>query len=962
MLSVNGLAQNRPRMILTPDVVESLRARAASGDSAWTKLVGKPGAAQGACADLTRATSGTPDGLPPVFASREPTSPKFAGMLTAGYQGGDYHNAIHNLGLCYQVTRLSNPTLAKRYAAQGVKTLKAMSSPFATATVVSSGYSRVLYYVSNGGPGGQAQGYVIAPSPELKAGTQVRIAGVLGCTAANGLRQVASVSGSTFLLSDPSGQAVICEGPGTNYNHNFMSDGGYAIRFFLPGLAIGYDWFYDELDDATKQQIWATMNAWIDEFHLLYAKDSGNPYRTRTQSNYHAAYYTAVGLSAIATRGENPRGEELYQMWRNEIHLGRDQVHIQRWLGPYGGFPEAWSYLPMSVNGMGMTLLSNWTAYGENLLNHPTQPMPWMTGLMRYYMHGTTPDLTHVIERGYVPGPAAVDNDPLRIPPSMFFLPYYLSKLQGDIAAPRYKRYMDDVLARFLKLSNVREWATLWQQFLFYNTTDPTAEWRQEPQSLATLASPAGGYGQVFMRSEWADDAVLASFMTHPHVSDAFNGKERMDKGSLLVQSGNTHLLVSPLAEAARAGNSAAWGYFSNNNGVGTTPPQQNLNYGLYYVTRPGWTSHQWPSISRLSIRSPGANNIPPDTATRTNFTVSAAQGGLITAKAHGLQDGALVYFYSSGSYPSGLAAGGVYYVREAQTDTFRVATNPGSTACDAAKDCIAVNGAWEGTLAGYGSTDGVIVNEHPTRIDRYEDQGAYVYSRGVSLETLSAYDELKPGFFPMVKWGREVLYLRPRVFVVYDRTAKQDSATNATLKYSQYMAWDMGKTPTVTSAAGAEMLRVEAQDGGAMKGILTAVLPARSTATIEDLGGYGVVHQVRVTPAENSDQTHWLTVVDASTAPDQPSQIKLLKGTNVDVVQFDDTVAAGFVVDPDTSTAFSYTVTSKQVNVHIIAGLAPDTAYQASWDGLTVTVRPSMDPTGVTTTAAGVLYLRDGR
>ncbi len=971
LIALTSNAQNHPRMILTPDVLASLRDRAANRDVGWKALVGAPGGSLFPCAQLTQSTSTSVDGLPPVFPPRGPSSGvSTPGQLGSGYQGSYYYDAVHNLGLCYQVERDRNPKQAARYAVQGVKILKAMSMPFATATVVSGGFTRVLYFVDNTGPGGQALAVVNWPTPELQAGVQVRISGVLGCTAANGLRQVASTAGNSFLLSDLSGSPVVCEGAGTNYNHNFLSDSGYPIRFFLPALAIGYDWFYDELDTATKEQIWATMNAWVNEFHLLYAKNGLTPYRTRTQSNYHAGYYAAVGMAGIATRGENPQGEALYRMWRNEIHLGRDQPHFERWLGPYGGFPEAWSYLPLSVTGIGMTLLSNWTAFGDDLIGHPTQPMPWITGLMRYYIHGTTPGLTHLIERGYIPAPATTNNDPLRTSPSMFFLPYYLSKLRGDPAAPQYKQFFDDVLARFLKLPGTVPWSALWQRFLFYNSNDPSTDWRQEQPSLATLSNPAGGYGQILMRSGWDDNAVMGSFLAHPQASDYYNGKERMDKGSLLVQSGDTHLLVSPAAEAARAGNSAAHSYFHDNMGNSVIPPPQNLAYGLYYVTRPGWTSYQWPAVSKVSQRSPGASDIPPDTATVRQFTVTAAQSGLLTAPAHGLKDGDLVYFYSTSSFPTGLAAGGVYYVRDAQTDTFRVSANSGRAVCATSQDCIDVNGTWEGAVSGYGSDSAVMVTEHPTRIDRYEDQGAYVYSRGVGLETLFAYDELKPGFFPVAKWGREVLYLRPRVFVVYDRTGKRDSADDANLRYTQYLAWSLGKTPRITSGANDPMLRVEVADNGAMKGILTTVLPAQSTAAIEDLGGYGIVHQLRVAPPANTASTHWLTIVDASTTADQISTIQPLTGTNVDAVQIGNSVAVGFVVDQESNPSFSYTVGSL-VKTHIIAGVVPLASYSVTKNGNTVTVHPTVRPNrigkpldhsllneGTTATAAGVLYL----
>lgn|GEM_PF-3542480 len=954
-------AQSHPRMVLTPEVLARLRARAAAKDSAWTALVGGPGGALLPCAHITQATFGTPDGLPPVYAPRDAITARTAGMAVMGYHGSGYYDALHNLGLCYQVVHDSNPKLANRYATQAVKVLQAMSAPFATATVDRTGFTRVLYYVNNTGPGGQAQAFVTGPEPELAPGTNITVQGVLGCTEANGARRVASVAGNSFLLTEPSGAPVLCSAPGANRNHNFLADSGYPIRFFLPGLAIGYDWFYDRLDDATKRQIWATMNAWVREFHMLHGKPGdGNSYRTRTQSNYHAGYYAAVGLAAIATRGENPEAEALYQMWRNEIHLGRDQPFCQQWLGPYGGFPEAWTYLPQSETGIGMALLSNLTAFGDDLIGNEAQPFPWMTGLMRYFMHSASPGLTHLMERGYVVPPASTP-DVLRVTPSMYLLPYYLSKVRKEPAAPAYRQFMDDVLAEFFRIPGTANWSPLWQRFLFDDPDDARAEWLQERPSLASLANPAGGYGHVLMRSDWTSNAVLASFLAHPQTSDGYNGKERMDKGSLIVQSGDRHLLVSPLAEATRSGNAKAYAFVAD---ASTVPALQTLYYSLYYVTRPGWTSQQWPAISRVSVRSPGSNDAPPDLAVALPFTVQSIQGSTFIAPSHGLKNGYLVYFYTSSTFPKGLTAGGVYYVRDAGADSFRVSRNPGVAACSAARDCIDVDAHWSGTLSGWAGADAVIVTAHPTRIDRYEDQDSYVYSRGVGLEALTSYDEEKPGFFPMAKWSREVLYVRPRVFLVYDRTQKRAVEGSSKFQYSQYLAWTVGKTPVVRSDCGAGMLCVEVADGDKFKGAITTVVPPRSSASIVDLGGYGVVHQIRVAPAENTASTHWLTVIDASTTRDQLTSVRRLAGNNVDAVQLDSSTVAGFVVNSENGAGFSYSVEGEQATVHVIAGLTPSGVYRAQWDGRMLTVAPGGDGAQVTATEAGVLYLstRGGR
>lgn len=63
---------------------------------------------------------------------------------------------------------------------------------------------------------------------------------------------------------------------------------------------------------------------------------------------------------------------------------------------------------------------------------------------------------------------------------------------------------------------------------------------------------------------------------------------------------------------------------------------------------------------------------------TFTNFTITIATPGVITATAHGLSDGDAVILISDGSLPTGLTADStVYYVSGKTADTFKLATTP---------------------------------------------------------------------------------------------------------------------------------------------------------------------------------------------------------------------------------------------------------------------------------------------
>jgi hypothetical protein len=71
----------------------------------------------------------------------------------------------------------------------------------------------------------------------------------------------------------------------------------------------------------------------------------------------------------------------------------------------------------------------------------------------------------------------------------------------------------------------------------------------------------------------------------------------------------------------------------------------------------------------------------PNGGATPKNF-MSIASTDVVYAAGHGWSDTQKITFFN-GTPPSGLTAGAVYFVRDATTDTFKVAATPGGVAID---------------------------------------------------------------------------------------------------------------------------------------------------------------------------------------------------------------------------------------------------------------------------------------
>lgn len=845
-------AQAHPRF-WTAGMTSRVQAKQAANTSDWQTLLGSASTTGTSCERITQTTAGTGDSLPPVYASREPATYTPPGYVTSGYQGFDYWTESLNLAVCYLGTGTA------KYKTQALKIMRAASAPFASVAPASppsswrGRTSRPAWYVTGDGAGGQARIYLT--SHALANGDAVTISGVLGCTAANTTGKVSNRSNSYFDLVQTDGTTpVICNAPGTNYNHNFASDAGYSMRTYSTMLPLLYDLFYADLSAGDKTNVYATVNAFYDELNIV-----SPGYVANTLSNYHMGYVAGTAISGILTRGagENPRGQELYDYWRNTNYELQDQPFFARWLGNNAGFPEAIRYQTFSASLLSLALLAQKNANAEDLFSD----FPWTQQLMRYWVHNTTPTRTNLIERGYIASPldaTGTNPNPWKdLRPAMAII-HDIAVAESDAFAPKFKQWVADLDS----VNSVTGLGYAFMEVLFMDPAAATSAWSSEPLSLPQLSNPAGGYSRVTMRSDWTTGGVMADIWAGPAVSDAGNGKERYDKGSLIVQRGNVHILVSPQAEATRQNNNTAWTLFSGDR------YHYNSIYTLTDTTRA--TTIRQLKAYYAAYKQPGFDDVYPTT----------------------------------------------------------------------------------------------IVAQNPARIDRYEDSGGYVYSRAVSLQEIYESGNYAL-WFPVKGWTREVLYLRPGVFVVYDRTQKGDRAASPEF-YRQEMAWVVGKTPT-TASYGAGMYRTEVSDGATYKGALTFVLPAgMAQPTISNVGSYGVVYDVRAQVDADADYKNWLTVVDAADASASVTAVARF-GTsgNVDVIRVGSSTVVGFAsyqLGGSITLPMTYTVSGLSgTTTHRIAGLAASTTYNVSMSGNDVTIAASGAGSDYASSAAGVLEFTTG-
>lgn len=213
--------------------------------------------------------------------------------------------------------------------------------------------------------------------------------------------------------------------------------------------------------------------------------------------------------------------------------------------------------------------------------------------------------------------------------------------------------------------------------------------------------------------------------------------------------------------------------------------------------------------------------------------------GGWVVHEPNGTADETNVYNDNYGSFD-----GSVYMGNRQLYNVFYVRNMSGSTVVDPYGQ------------AAYTTED----NNVRTRVWAYEDGTHYVYLLATHLEDM--YRPFSAGA-GVAAWSREVVYLRPNRFVVYDRT------TEGSAGYDQFLAWHFPANPVKVAAASGQN-RFDVTYNGQYVGAMTTVLPTNtSTTTIPLYPGSNPVKawQVQVRPSGSAVSQSWLTVFDLSSA-----------------------------------------------------------------------------------------------
>jgi hypothetical protein len=240
------------------------------------------------------------------------------------------------------------------------------------------------------------------------------------------------------------------------------------------------------------------------------------------------------------------------------------------------------------------------------------------------------------------------------------------------------------------------------------------------------------------------------------------------------------------------------------------------------------------------------------------------------------------------------------------------------------------------------------------TRISHFDDKNGYVFARAEGLaDTFN-------GNASLGSWSRDLVYLRPNTFVVYDRTVLTSVA-------DPHMNWHFPPVPTLASPPSSGAVRYDVTDGaGTFNGAITTVLPANATIAppINVFSG-NKFYRLEVRPPSASSDMRWLTVFDTGASANAIGLATAIQTTNANGVRITAT-GGNFVtlfgtglVGTTISGAVSFTMPAASTKV-VIADLAPSTAYTVtatpSGGNLNVTVQAGAS--SLQTTQHGVLYV----
>ena len=256
------------------------------------------------------------------------------------------------------------------------------------------------------------------------------------------------------------------------------------------------------------------------------------------------------------------------------------------------------------------------------------------------------------------------------------------------------------------------------------------------------------------------------------------------------------------------------------------------------------------------------------------------------------------------------------------------------------------------------------------TQVAAFEDGSTYVYTLATHLEDMYRLDENNNA--QVAAWSREIVYLRPSRFLVYDRTTAGNASGGNTAS-DQFLAFHFPANPASVSAPAGEQ-RFDITYDATYAGAITTVLPANTTTQIIGMyppvppdydGSTNVkVWQLQIRAPTSAARQSWLTAFDLATSATSVATASAVDVTSANAVGALLVAASGNETvlfnngAPNTTIAGTVTYSVPTANTtHFITELPPDTGYSIAVVVADSTHTITVTPGGsFTTSANGVL------
>jgi len=897
--SVPAFAQH-PYLWLDSNELVLIQNKVASNSPDWIALQAKCDALAGVgsvpYAVLRPHATNAGNSLTRGYVINPPHSP---GIISTGFTGALWDTTINLLGACYQAVRTTDSVRAAAYLLEAHYMIQAFAQPWLKVVRQSDGLIRYAISTDNAGndllAGAQPKilmmTNVTPTSVKPAVGDVWTVSGATGCTSLNATWKVSAVIGWQIYFENPDGSPAAGLNANCTLYSVFQNNTG-DDRFYMPAMAKAYDWLYGD-------SIYGGLSiSYPDDVTLLQ--------KTMWCWMVELSYNQYHGVSPGAVPEENFFYGSIWAI-----------------AAAYVAFNNDCSADNANCPNLGPLALGTSATVG-NIGNTLNARMTEMVANYKLWMYGG----------GNGEGLQAYGYDSiLRMIQAEYAMYTYQETSAGVYGADWRSStsfnfsYLDDQLQYYMHFANPALLAEDENEYVYpigtsYFTNYKGQWFPTEPayiplSQMVFISHAARGMGSSYAAQflDWYNAVYAAEFaaagVSVPQWSTGvYTAQPSLDGQFLWFDPEATIADWTTLPLFYRA-----WG-------------------GNYAVTRSSWGDANSTVVTMLGGPTVGcAGN------GKTQF-----DSGAIT-----IQTGSnrlLVYGLGEASRSADLLSASQWQAMDAERGTygnkknsiFWAGPNPSEIQNQGLGSRLSPPGqgfrtSWPGSM------------------DRAEDRAGYTYLRAIHLEasnTKSSIDHL----WHQALWTREMLFLRPKLVVVHDRTATLYPTDD------RAMFWTFGRNiDQVSAGAPSGMTRYDASFNGIYRGAFWSVLPASADVTVVDHDNLHFLYRAEVRPsAIDHTADNWLAVFDAATSPEQVNTVSNIAATNADAVQFNDpnnSIVAFANVDPYATTGATVSWPVNGASVHYIAGLTPGASYGISVIGGTLTLSGSGS---YPASAAGVL------